>query len=134
MPGFGPQMIGATEKVLNALLRHVLTDSGLTEPQWVTLRLAIQNDRAASLAVVVRDRAHFGEAAEIVAALRDRGLLEGDALTPQGRALVVELQSRIASLTGPVWAELAPADVAATERVLTAVMSRIGHILDSLTT
>ena len=37
---FGPQLIGETEKTLNALLRRYLEASDLTEPQWVTLRLA----------------------------------------------------------------------------------------------
>ena len=37
---FGPQLIGETEKTLNALLRRLLQGTGLTEPQWVTLRLA----------------------------------------------------------------------------------------------
>jgi hypothetical protein len=41
---FGPQLIGETEKTLNALLRRFLDSTGLTEPQWVTLRLAGQLD------------------------------------------------------------------------------------------
>ena len=41
---FGPQLIGETEKTLNALLLRHLDGTGLTEPQWVTLRLADQFD------------------------------------------------------------------------------------------
>ena len=37
---FGPQLIGETEKTLTALLRRFLADTGLSEPQWVTLRVA----------------------------------------------------------------------------------------------
>ena len=37
---FGPRLIGETEKTLNALLCRLLAGTGLTEPQWVTLRLA----------------------------------------------------------------------------------------------
>ena len=37
---FGPQLIGETEKTLNAILRRILQGTGLTEPQWVTMRLA----------------------------------------------------------------------------------------------
>ena len=37
---FGPQLVGQTEKTLNALLRGFLDGTGLTEPQWVTLRVA----------------------------------------------------------------------------------------------
>jgi hypothetical protein len=37
---FGPQLIGETEKTLDALLRQFLEGTGLTESQWVTLRRA----------------------------------------------------------------------------------------------
>ena len=37
---FGPQLIGETEKTLNALLHRFLRGTGLNEAQWVTLRLA----------------------------------------------------------------------------------------------
>jgi len=46
--------------------------------------------------------------------------------------LVAELESRIASLTMPVWAELPADDVAAIERVLTIVTARVCGILDSI--
>ncbi len=56
---FGPQLIGETEKTLNALLRRFLEEPGLTEPQWVTLRLAGLLDRsvdADGLVAAVADR------------------------------------------------------------------------------
>ncbi len=34
-PAFGTQIIGQTEKALNALLDQQLPGTGLTEPQWV---------------------------------------------------------------------------------------------------
>ena len=37
---FGPQLVGETEKTLSALLRKSLHGTGLTESQWVTLRVA----------------------------------------------------------------------------------------------
>ena len=132
MTTFGPQLIGATEKTLNALLNHVLAETGLTEPQWVTLRLAGQNTSAAPLGAVVRGRARFADADAIVDDLSRRGLIAGNTLTPAGRELITGLESRITSLTAPVWAELAPDDVAATERVLTSVTARVGGIVDAL--
>ena len=36
----GPRLIGETEKTLNALFVRFLDGTGLTEPQWVVLRLA----------------------------------------------------------------------------------------------
>src|SRR5712691_4218526 len=38
-PAFGTQVIGQTEKALNAILDRLLAGTGLTEPQWVTLTL-----------------------------------------------------------------------------------------------
>jgi len=57
---FGPQLIGETEKTLSALLRMFLDGTGLTEPQWVTLRLADLLDGAVDahgLAAAAADRA-----------------------------------------------------------------------------
>lgn len=132
MPAFGPQLIGATEKTLNALLQHVLRDAALPEPHWVTLRLAAQNTTTLPLAPLVAARAHFTDAEAIVAELTHRGLIRGDEPTPAGRALLNELQSRIADLTAPIWDGLDPDDVAATTRVLSAVASRADAVLESL--
>ena len=79
---FGPQLIGETEKTLNALLRRHLDGTGLTEPQWVTLRLADQLGDTADLeglADVVRDRADFADAHDLVGALRHAGSSPTDA-------------------------------------------------------
>jgi len=129
---FGPQLIGATEKSLNALLRHTLEASDLSEQQWVALRLAAQNNAALPLARFVRERTHFADAEVIVADLQHRGLLGGDILTADGHALLTQLQGRIAALTAPVWADLDPDDVAAAERVLATVTARVGEVLESL--
>ena len=58
---FGPQLIGETEKTLTALLRRFLADTGLSEPQWVTLRVAqlYGADDTEGLAATVSVRAHF---------------------------------------------------------------------------
>ena len=76
---FGPQLIGETEKTLNALLLRHLDGTGLTEPQWVTLRLSDQFDGTVDtdgLVAVVGDRAHFPDADRLVLELTGRGLLE----------------------------------------------------------
>jgi len=132
MTAFGPQLIGATEKSLNALLRQVLTAGDLSEPQWVTLRLAAQRDPDQPLAEFVQKRTHFADAEAVIAGLQHRGLLTGDALTAEGDALLTQLQAQITTLTAPVWDGLDPADVAATERVLTTVTTRVGRILETL--
>lgn len=132
MTAFGPQLIGATEKTLKAVLHHLLADAALTEPQWVTLRLAAQNATAADLAVLVGERAHFANAATIVADLTHRGLIADETHTPAGHELLTELQSRVAIATAPIWADLDPDDVAATERVLERVNRRAGQVLQAL--
>jgi hypothetical protein len=132
MPSFGPQLIGATEKTLNALLCRLLADTGLTEPQWVTMRLAGQNSQDADLVQLVTDRAYFTDAAGLVSALTERGLILGNRLTGDGQAVVDKLQSLIAATAAPIWADLASDDVAATERVLSTVLGRARSIVERL--
>src|SRR4029453_18527115 len=112
---FGPQLIGETEKTLNALLRRFLEPTGLTEPQWVTLRLAdrIDNDSGTNgLVAAVADRAHFPDASELVAELTSRGLLDDGRLTSAGRELTEAVQATITAQTAPIWADLRADDVA----------------------
>ena len=124
---FGPQLIGETEKALNALLRRFLRDTGLSEPQWVTLRVADLLDGsvdANGLAAAVADRAHFTNAADLVAELTNRDLIDDGRLTSAGRELTAAVQATITSETGPIWDSLPAADVAAATRVLNEVVSR----------
>ncbi len=128
---FGPQLIGETEKTLNALLlRHlhaVDADGGLTEPQWVTLRVANMLDGTVDrdgLAAAVAERAHFPDAAQHVDDLTARGLLEGGGLTSEGRELLARLQASIADDVSAIFDDLAPDDVATSERVLNELLSR----------
>ena len=129
---FGPQLIGETEKTLNALLRRFLQTTGLTEPQWVTLRLAELLDGtvgADGLAAAVADRAHFPDAADLVDALADRGLLEDGRLTSAGRELTASVQATISTETAPIWDDLPADDVAAATRLLNEVVTRTRAVL-----
>lgn len=128
----GPQLIGQTEKALNALLDTILTRQDLTEPQWVTLRLTKQFDSAGTLADFVRDQTHRADASAILAELTQRGLIADDALTDQGRALVARISGEIAEIAGPVWADLDPDDTARSERVLNTVLERTRAVLAQL--
>jgi hypothetical protein len=131
---FGPQLIGETEKTLSALLRRFLEGTGLTEPQWVTLRLADLLDGSAAsrgLAAVVADRAHLPDAADLVSDLTRRGLLVDDRLTTAGRELTAAVQATIAGETASIWNELPADDVAAATRVLNEVVSRSRALLGS---
>ena len=130
---FGPQLIGETEKTLNAILRRVLQGTGLSEPQWVTLRLADQlgdADRPAFV-IALTDRAHFTDAAQLVDQLTERGLLDGGQLTAEGRDLIETVQTMIAETTAPIWRDLTTNDVGVTERLLNEVLRRSRHALAS---
>lgn len=129
---FGPQLIGETEKTLNALLRRCLDGTGLTEPQWVVLRLAESlHDPMVREALIrsVADRAHFPDAAALVDELHDRGLLLDGRLTDAGRDLVAEVRAQIATVTVPIWHDLPPDDVASATRVLNEVVTRARALL-----
>ena len=45
-PSLSPQVIGQTEKALNAILERLLAGTGLTEPQWVALTLTVMSGGA----------------------------------------------------------------------------------------
>ncbi len=112
MTTFGPQLIGETEKTLNALLRRALAGTGLDERQWVALRLAAQPDGTA-LRSRVSDRARFDDADELVSALEHRQLV---ARQPADRRRARDTGTRLrksAALSGPIWDDIDDADAAA---------------------
>src|SRR5262245_22192937 len=124
---FGPRLIGEAEKTLNALLDKFLEDTALSEPQWVTLRVADALDGtvdAAGLAAAVADQAHFVDASDLVAELTSRSLLADGQPTPAGRELISTVQARITTATAPIFNDLAADDVEATTRVLNEVITR----------
>jgi len=131
---FGPQLIGETEKTLGALLRRFLEGTGLTESQWVILRLAGQlggRVDANGLGAAVADRAHVFNAAELVSELTLRGLLDDGRLTPAGREMTATIQGTIATTTAPIWENLPDDDVAAATRVLNEIVTRARAVLMS---
>jgi hypothetical protein len=131
---FGPQLIGETEKTLNALLERFLQPVGLTEPQWVTLRVARQLDAsvdADGLAAALADRAHFSDAPDLVAGLTARGLLDGGHISESGIELTTAVQARITTETASIFENIPDADVDSTTRVLNEIISRARRVLSS---
>jgi hypothetical protein len=125
---FGPQLIGETEKTLGAILLRSLEGTGLTEPEWVTIRLADLLDGTIEdtkgLGAAVADRAHLPNATDLVAGMTDRGLLEDGRLTTEGRDLLTTILARSAVTTSPIWRDLPADDVAAATRLLNEVIAR----------
>jgi hypothetical protein len=121
MTTFGPQLIGQTEKTLQALLRRALAGTGLDERRWVALRLADQPD-GAPLRRRVADQAQFDDADDLVTDLERRGLVADGAPTAAGHALLQQVLGKSAALSGPIWQGIEDADAAA--RALTEVLTR----------
>ncbi|HEX6394364.1 MAG TPA: hypothetical protein VFZ97_13070 [Acidimicrobiales bacterium] len=129
---FGPQLIGETEKTLNALLQRFLEPTGLTEPEWVTLRLARQLDGevdADGLQLALTDQAYFTNAEDLVEHLTTRGLLDDGRLTPSGNEIAAGVQARITEVAGSIWEGLPDADVASAASVLNEIITRARQVL-----
>ena len=130
---FSPQLIGETEKTLNALLVRFLEPTGLTEAQWVTLRLAEQLDAgvdANGLEAAITDRAHFTNASELVGELTARDLLVSGKLSATGSELIAAVKATIAKETASIWENLPEADVEATTRLLNEIIARARGVLE----
>jgi DNA-binding MarR family transcriptional regulator len=135
-PEFGTQLIGQTEKTLNAILGRLLAGSGLSEPQWVALTIAVMSDGPLEPAQFVSRVAgalklNDAEAAAHVDQLAVAGLVElprvdGSAVTVTegGRELHSRIRTRVAAITERLWGDLPSDDLATAARVLGTVLER----------
>src|SRR5690348_412328 len=127
---FDAQLLGQTEKACNAILARLLEGSGVTEPQWVTLRLLGMSGGAASRGeltarLVAALKVPVEAAGELIAALASAGLvsLPDDELMPveltsAARELHARVVAATADVTGRLWGDLPADDLAAAGRVL----------------
>ncbi|KAA1395253.1 MarR family transcriptional regulator [Aeromicrobium ginsengisoli] len=133
MVSFTPQLLGRTEKALNAILDRLLADSGVTEPQWVALSIAVAGgesfgrDQLTGLvagALKVAD----DEAYAHIAALVGHGFLasEGEevVVTEEGRAFRSSIGVTTGEIAERLWGDLPAEDLDATVRVLSTALSR----------
>jgi hypothetical protein len=133
---FSAQLLGQTEKTLNAILDGLLAGTGLDEPQWVTLTIAVTSggpvDRdplvsrvAGSLKISeARARARVDELA--AAQLLDASGVDGSSVrvTDVGNQLYGRIRGAVVEITERMWGDLPAEDLAAAGRVLTAVLER----------
>jgi hypothetical protein len=133
-PPFTAQLIGRTEKSLNALLARALVGTGLTEPQWVTLsvtvRLTEELDRS-SLIDRVAGVFHVpaAEARGHVDALMRLGLVRVDTdttvrVTDDGQKVFADVSATTRQITERLWGDLPADDLGVAAGVLAAIQLR----------
>jgi DNA-binding MarR family transcriptional regulator len=135
-PTFNAQILGQTEKALNAILDRELTGTGLTEPRWVTLTLTVMSGGTVERDELV-DRVAGGlkvseaEAQARVGELAAAGLLQAPqgegsrvTLTEAGRELHARIATAVAPITQRMWGDLPAEDLATAGRVLSTILAR----------
>src|SRR5215471_16971258 len=128
-PVLSTRVIGQAEKTLNAILGQQLAGTGLTEPQWVILTLAVTSGGTAgheafthmtSDALKISETQARALIGDLVAAQQLQITGEPPAVTVTGPAR--ELHSRIsiavADITQRLWGDLPAGDLATAGRVL----------------
>ncbi|MEV4348529.1 hypothetical protein AB0J83_29080 [Actinoplanes sp. NPDC049596] len=127
---FGPQLIGCTEKALNAILARELAGTGVTEPQWVALTMTILRPGAVG---PIGDALKVDEATarRHVADLAALGLADAITVeaTAEGRALWEGVRAGTAEMTALLWGDQPEADLAVTARVLNTILQRADAVL-----
>ena len=134
-PTFSTRVIGQAEKTLNAILGRELAGTGLTEPQWVILTLAVTGGGAADLDLFTRmvaDALKISEAeakarvADMVTAQQLNITGQGSAVTVTGTAqqLHSRIRAAITEITQQLWGDLPAEDLATAGRVLAIITER----------
>jgi DNA-binding MarR family transcriptional regulator len=135
-PVFGAQILGQTEKALNAILDRQLAGTGLSEPDWITLTLT-----AASGGTLGRDQLASQVAGALkvspaMAQARIDGLAAaqllqtggGDealvTLTGAGQQLHGQIRGAVSEITERMWGDLPAGDLVTAGRVLSVVLAR----------
>ena len=133
---FGTQLIGQTEKALNAILDQQLAGTGVTEAQWVTLTIAVMSGGTMAPDQLVSHVAGAlqisnAEARARIEELAVTQLLEPPkddsspvGVTDAGSHLHGRIRSGVAEITQRLWGDLPPDDLAAAARVLSTVLHR----------
>lgn len=135
-PDFSTQLIGQTEKALNAILAKLLADTTVTEPQWVTLQVTLAGAEALTVTELTSRLAGVlklstADATTRLAELSAHGLLQvtdvaesAVTLTTDGHELVRRVRAAVGDITGRLWGDLPEQDLAVAGRVLGTVLCR----------
>jgi hypothetical protein len=138
MPGYpalSTRVIGQAEKTLTAILARQLAGTGLTEPQWVILTLAVTSGGTADrdrLTGMVADALKISTAdaqahiADLAAAhwLQITGQDPAVTVTGTAQQLHSQIRAAITGITQRLWGDLPAADLATAGRVLAIITER----------
>jgi hypothetical protein len=134
-PTLSPRVIGQAEKTMNAILARHLAGTGLTEPQWVILTLAVTGGGTAGPDKFTRIVADALKISETVARTRVGDMVTAQQLQIAGEPPAVtataaarQLHSRISAANTQIvqrlWGDLPAADLATAGRVLAVITER----------
>jgi len=134
-PTLSPRVIGQAEKTLNVILARQLAGTGLTEPQWVILTLAVTSGGTAgheAFTRTVADALKISETqaraliGDLVASQHLQITGEPPAVTVTGpaRQLHSRISAAVADITRRLWGDLPAEDLATAGRVLTIITDR----------
>jgi hypothetical protein len=135
-PSFSPQLLGETEKTLNAILDRQLAGTELTELHWIALSLTVADGGASGRDALVHRIAgglKVGEAAaqalidELISAQLVHAAGDEDSrVTPTdaGRQLHGRIRAAVVQITERLWGDLPPEELATAGRVLSTVLAR----------
>jgi DNA-binding MarR family transcriptional regulator len=142
-PTFTPQVIGQTEKALNAILDRLLIGTGVTEPQWVTLTVTVASGGKIDRDELISRMAGYlkvseAEAQERVAELTAAQLLDAPdeegspvQVTDAGRQLHARIRAGATATTQRLWSDLPAEELETTGRVLSTILERANAELAS---
>jgi DNA-binding MarR family transcriptional regulator len=137
-PTFSAQILGQTEKALNAILARELAEPGLTEYQWIALTLSVtaggtvDNDELVGRLAGALKRGE-ADARSHIDALAAAGLVRVSAadgapatveVSDAGQALHGRIRAAVADITQRLWGDLRAEELAVSGRVLSTVLER----------
>jgi hypothetical protein len=126
---FPAQVLGQTEKALNAILDRELAGT-ISEPQWIALTLAVMGGERVDrdeLATSITHGLKISDADPLIAGLVAVGFVEDGAtvvVTHAGHRFFARIRARIAELTQRLWGDLPVDDLETAGRVLTTILGR----------
>ena len=134
-PTLSPRVIGQAEKTMNAILDRQLAGTGLTEPQWVILTLAVTGGGAAEPDAFTRRVADALKISETEARARVGDMVttrqlqitgERPAVTATGaaRQLYDRISTTNTEIVQRLWGDLPAGDLTTTGRVLAIITER----------